>query len=63
MYHICTAFGFTCRKSADLKTAMEITQAFQSMRPDDPARYDFALTRFGIRDDMTYRQLMEECER
>ena len=61
MYHICTALGFTSRKSADLKTALEITEAFRSVRPEDPARYDFVLTRFGIRDDMTCQQLLAEC--
>jgi len=30
---------------------MEITDAFRAMAPEDPVRYDFSLTRLGIRDD------------
>ena len=52
MYKIGTLLGFTNRKQANLKTAMEITAGFAKLVPEDPTRYDFALTRFGIRDDM-----------
>ncbi len=49
-------FGLTCnltkRKQADMRTALEITDAFRKMMPEDPVRYDFVLTRFGIRADM-----------
>jgi len=34
-----------------MRTAMEITDAFRAMAPEDPVRYDFSLTRLGIRDD------------
>ena len=43
-----TILGITTRPMADLKTAIEITEAFRRIRPDDPCRYDFALTRPGI---------------
>jgi uncharacterized protein (TIGR02757 family) len=46
------ALGFTCRRQPDLKTALEITGGFREIRPDDPVRYDFALTRFGIRAEL-----------
>jgi uncharacterized protein (TIGR02757 family) len=52
MHKISTQFGLTSRKSADLKSAVEITGAFSEINPSDPVKYDFALTRFGIRDDM-----------
>lgn len=61
MYQICSALGFTRRKSADLKTAEEITECFRALCPSDPVRYDFTLTRFGIRSDMDYQQLFGEC--
>lgn len=48
MHQISLALGLTQRKQADMKTAMEITQAFKKIAPKDPVRYDFALTRFGI---------------
>ena len=52
MYRICSGFGFTRRKQANLKTAVEITNAFRKFAPHDPVKYDFVLTRFGIRGDM-----------
>ncbi len=51
MHRVARGLYLTRRKSADLKTAMEITQAFQVVCPEDPVRYDFCLTRLGIRDD------------
>jgi len=52
MHRICTKLGLTDRKSGDMRTALEITQAFQEIEPEDPVKYDFALTRLGIRKDM-----------
>ncbi len=52
MHKISLKFALTKRKQADLKTAIEITDAFRRIAPDDPVKYDFSLTRFGIRDDM-----------
>jgi len=51
MHRIGVALGATARKSADLVAAREITSAFRRICPDDPVRYDFALTRLGIRGD------------
>ncbi len=61
MYQVCRALRFTRRHAADLKTAEEITAVFRQMRPDDPVRYDFVLTRFGIRADLDQERLIEEC--
>ncbi|MBQ9595414.1 MAG: TIGR02757 family protein [Synergistaceae bacterium] len=49
MHQISLKLGLTARKSADLKTAIEITDSFRKISPDDPTKYDFVLTRFGIR--------------
>jgi len=49
MHRICRVLGLTRRRAADLRTAIEITHAFKAFAPDDPVRYDFALTRLGIR--------------
>ena len=38
-------------KTANLRRALEVTAAFGRVCPDDPVRYDFALTRLGIRRD------------
>lgn len=52
MEAIGRSLGFTCRKQADLKAALEITEGFRKIAPHDPVRYDFSLTRFGIRSDL-----------
>lgn len=51
MHRICRELRFTKRIQADMKTALEITRSFRDIIPDDPVRYDFALTRLGIRTD------------
>ena len=48
MHYLCQRLGFTRRKTADLRTAREVTAAFRKICPQDPVRYDFALTRLGI---------------
>jgi len=52
MHRICLQLGFTKRRNADMKTALEITRAFGKFSPRDPVRYDFSLTRLGIRHDL-----------
>jgi uncharacterized protein (TIGR02757 family) len=59
MYQISKMFGYTKRKSADLKTAVEITEQFAKINPDDPVKYDFVLTRFGIRDELDIFQIYD----
>jgi len=49
MHRISLRMGLTERKQSDLRTACEITSAFRRIAPDDPVRYDFSLTRLGIR--------------
>lgn len=62
MHRISLGLGLTARKAADLKTALEITAAFRKISPDDPVRYDFCLTRLGIRDDLTPDEFLTACE-
>lgn len=50
MHRIGRALGFTRRRAADLRTVREITAGFRRVAPDDPARYDFSLTRMPIHD-------------
>jgi len=52
MHRIGRLLGFTTRKQTDIRTALEITDGFRRLVPDDPVRYDFALTRFGIRENV-----------
>ncbi len=52
MHRIARALGLTSRKQADMRTALEVTAGFRRLVPEDPVRYDFVLTRLGIRKDM-----------
>jgi len=61
MYRIALRLGFTARKQADMKTALEITERFRRLAPEDPVRYDFALTRLGIRDDTDMEAFLARC--
>jgi uncharacterized protein (TIGR02757 family) len=57
MHRAGTLLGFTSRKSADGKTALEITQGFRNIVPFDPVKYDFCLTRYGIRNELSMEDL------
>jgi len=52
MHRICLLLHLTRRRQADLRAAVEVTHAFRRIVPQDPVRYDFVLTRLGIRKDM-----------
>ncbi len=52
IHRLARQWGLTGRSSADGRTALEVTEAFRRVRPDDPVRYDFALSRIGIRTDV-----------
>ncbi len=51
MWKIGTGLKFTERKQAGLKAAIDITRSFARICPEDPVKYDFCLTRLGIRKD------------
>lgn len=59
MHRISGLLGLTSRKQANLKASMEITAAFAEIQPEDPVKYDFALTRLGIRRDSDIAELFE----
>jgi len=59
MHHAGRILGFTKRKQADMRTALEVTDGFRQISPDDPVKYDFCLTRFGIHPDMNFSKLEE----
>ena len=58
MHRLSLLLGLTDRKQANGRTALEVTSAFRSFNPDDPVKYDFALTRLGIRDDLSEEALL-----
>ena len=48
IHRITTFLGLNRRKSADWKTARELTSRLRKFAPDDPVRYDFAICRLGL---------------
>lgn len=45
--------GLTRRTVADRKSCLEITSALRDLSPEDPLRYDFAITRAGMAEKKT----------
>jgi uncharacterized protein (TIGR02757 family) len=60
MHRMSLLLGLTKRRQAHMGTAMEITQAFRTVAPKDPVKYDFSLTRFGIRGDVDLGCLLRQ---
>lgn len=63
MFRIARALGFTRRKTADGRAALETTEGFRRLNPEDPVKYDFALTRMGIQrreDDRLFVEFRRE---
>ena len=48
VYTQAKELGLTCRKSKDITTAVQITDAFKEIWPDDPLLGDFALFGYGV---------------
>ncbi len=62
MYRLTHALGMTQRKQADLRTVSEVSAAFRRIAPEDPVRYDFAMTRLGIRRDPDIKRFVAACQ-
>jgi len=63
MYRICRALKLTERKQADMRAATEITATFRTIVSEDPVKYDFALTRLGIRKDTDLDAFLKQWKR
>jgi uncharacterized protein (TIGR02757 family) len=50
---LCKILGFHNNKTMSLKTAIKITERFRKISPNDPTKYDFALSRIGILENCT----------
>jgi uncharacterized protein (TIGR02757 family) len=60
MYRFAMDTGLTERKQPNLHTAREVTEAFREISPEDPVKYDFALTRLGILRIDDQKKLMRQ---
>ncbi len=54
---VSSYLGLTERKSADFKTAVEITEGLKLIDKEDPVRYDFSMSRIGIHPALDYSEL------
>jgi uncharacterized protein (TIGR02757 family) len=63
MFKTGRALGFTGRKSADIKAALEVTGGFRRIVPADPVRYDFSLTRLGIRSESSLEEFVGQLDK
>ena len=58
MMSISHILGFTKSKSNSMANALKITEAFRSINPKDPVKWDFSLSRLGIHPDLNYDELI-----
>jgi len=61
MHRISLALNLTKRKQANMHTALAITSGFKKIVPEDPVKYDFALTRLGIRNDLDIDYIVDKA--
>jgi uncharacterized protein (TIGR02757 family) len=62
IFRIGTHLGWTTRKTPGFPTALEITGSLKRFDPEDPVKYDFALTRLGILEGCPRHLRASECE-
>lgn len=62
VHRIASFLGLNKRKSADWKTAREITTTLARFDASDPVRYDFAICRLGILDLCSRKRRKEQCD-
>ena len=62
VHRISTFLGLTTRKSADGKTARELTDALAKFDATDPTKFDFAICRLGILDLCSRKRRRENCD-
>ncbi len=62
MHRLGTQLGLLDRRQPDGRAALALTEAFRQIAPADPVRYDFALTRLGIRSDCDPADFLSRCQ-
>ena len=61
IHRISRRLRLTRRKTADWKTAVEITRRLARLDPEDPVKYDFALCRLGILEICRAEPRLSDC--
>lgn len=62
MHRVSRRLGLTDRGCANIRTAGQITASLSRFCPEDPVKYDFALTRPGIRREAFINRFFERWE-
>jgi uncharacterized protein (TIGR02757 family) len=62
IFRIGRHLGFTSRKTPSWEAAVEITRNLARFDPEDPVKYDFALSRLGILDGCPRHRKRLDCE-
>jgi len=64
MARLCRILQLYNRKTVSIASAVEITGSFATIQPDDPVKYDFALSRIGIVENCNgkYKPHCDNCE-
>ncbi len=55
LFKISRSLGLTRKRTANWKTALEVTRSLKAIDPADPTRFDFSLCRYGMFD---YRKIL-----
>jgi uncharacterized protein (TIGR02757 family) len=61
LFRVARALRLTRRRTPNQAAVLEITARFRALRPEDPVRYDFALTRMGIRREEDVAEFARRC--
>jgi uncharacterized protein (TIGR02757 family) len=61
VHRVSRRLGLTRRKSADWKTAEEITAKLARLDPEDPVKYDFALCQLGVLEICRTEPRLSDC--
>ncbi len=62
IYRIGHHLGWSRRKTPGFRTALDITERLVQLDPDDPIKYDFALSRMGILENCPRHENARDCE-
>jgi uncharacterized protein (TIGR02757 family) len=62
IFHIGRRLGWTSRRTPGFRTAFDITQSLALFDPEDPVKYDFALSRLGILEGCPRHRFPRDCE-
>ena len=62
LFRIGRHLGWSRRKTPGFKAALDVTEALRLLDPDDPIKYDFALSRMGILEDCPRHGRRAACE-